>query len=229
MAKKSPSPWQRKTEASIAAREEKRMAVLKAGAEEFRDKGFHNVSLDDIARKLGVTKPTLYYYISDKQDIVYASGMAAMEELKAVIQADDRKKSSGLHSLTTFFREYVGIIAGDFGYCLVMLDENLMGEDRAREFRHGKHELNDAVRKMLERGVRDGSIRSGDMELTSFALFGAFNWVAKWHKSSSPSIDYIADVFTSVFLKGIGTASAQAQPNGGTTKIRGKISAKAVR
>ncbi|HEY2035295.1 MAG TPA: TetR/AcrR family transcriptional regulator [Rhizomicrobium sp.] len=185
-----------------SVREEKRLAVLKAGAEEFRDKGFEKTSLDDIARKLGVTKPTLYYYISDKQDIVYACGLLANEELVAVAKSHQDEKS-GLAALTKFFRRYVEIIAGDFGYCLAMIDENLLNADRAKGMRQRKRELNAIVRSMLDEGVKDGSIAPCDTKLVSYALFGAFNWIARWHKGSAADTDRIAKVFTSLFVDGI--------------------------
>src|ERR1700759_513941 len=103
MAKQARSPWQRKQEDRTSVREEKRLAVLRAGAAAFRERGFEKTSLDDIAGKLGVTKPTLYYYISAKQDIVYASSSLANGELMALARSQDPKRP-GLESLTDFFR-----------------------------------------------------------------------------------------------------------------------------
>lgn len=40
-------------------REAKRNAVLQAAAQLFNERGFHATSLDDIAARLNVTKPTL--------------------------------------------------------------------------------------------------------------------------------------------------------------------------
>ena len=144
MAKQALSPWQRKQDDVASAREEKRLAVLKAGAAAFRERGFEKTSLDDIAGKLGVTKPTLYYYI-----------------------------------------------------------ENLLPAQRVKELRRNKRELNSVVIAMLERGIADGSIARCDTRLVSFALFGAFNWVARWHSGSSATTDRIAEVFMSLFSNGI--------------------------
>ncbi|HEY1710581.1 MAG TPA: TetR/AcrR family transcriptional regulator [Rhizomicrobium sp.] len=202
MAKQALSPWQRKQEDMVSVREEKRLAVLKAGAAAFRERGFERTSLDDIAGKLGVTKPTLYYYISDKQDIVYACSSLANGELMALAKAQDPKRP-GLDALTDFFRRYVEIIAGDFGYCLTMINENLLPAPRVKELRRSKRELNAVVVAMLERGIADGSIAKCDTRLISFALFGAFNWVARWHTESSPPTDRVADVFMSLFSNGI--------------------------
>src|ERR1700753_2622449 len=185
MAKQALSPWQRKQEDMAAVGEEKRLAVLKAGAAAFRERGFEKTSLDDIAGKLGVTKPTLYYYISDKQDIVYACSTLANGELMALAKSQDPKRP-GLDSLKDFFRRYAEIIAGDFGYCLTMINENLLPAQRVKELRRNKRQLNSVVIAMLERGIADGSVAPCDTRLVSFALFGAFNWVARWHTDTSP-------------------------------------------
>lgn len=204
MAKIAASPWTRKQEEMASAREEKRMAVLRVGAREFREKGFEKTSLDEIAKKLGVTKPTLYYYISDKEDIVYGCGMAAADELTAIGNST-AETGSGLYALTEFFRRYVEIIAGDFGYCLAMIEETRLEQSRATGLRKKKHQTNAIVQKMLERGIRDGSVVECDTRLVSYALFGAFNWIARWHHGAPPEAGYIAEVFTSVFVNGIGT------------------------
>ncbi len=57
---------------------------------------------------------------------------------------------------------------------------------------------------MLEQRIEDGSIVERDVKLVSYALFAAFNWVARWHRSSVPDADHIADVFTTFFVEGIG-------------------------
>ena len=63
------SPW-RAHRASEPQRSDKKDAVLLAGARLFTRKGFQGTSLDDIAQSLGVTKPTLYYYIANKEEIL---------------------------------------------------------------------------------------------------------------------------------------------------------------
>ena len=54
------SPWASAPDRE-QQREAKRQAVLQAAAELFNERGFHATSLDDIAARLNVSKPTLYY------------------------------------------------------------------------------------------------------------------------------------------------------------------------
>src|ERR1700749_2472714 len=50
----------------------KRAALIRKAARAFSARGFYNTSLDDIAEELGVTKPALYYYVKNKEEILFA-------------------------------------------------------------------------------------------------------------------------------------------------------------
>ncbi len=63
------SPWAPAPDRELQ-RQAKRDAVLQAGAQLFNERGFHATSLDDIAARLGVSKPTLYYYVKNKDQIL---------------------------------------------------------------------------------------------------------------------------------------------------------------
>ena len=65
------SPWRSRRQRQ-PERHAKTEAVLQAAARLFYRRGFHGTSLDDIARSLGVSKPTLYYYVASKEQILFA-------------------------------------------------------------------------------------------------------------------------------------------------------------
>ena len=63
------SPWPvRKT--SRRSRDSKREAVIRAAARAFNARGYHNTSIDEIAAALNVTKPTIYYYVANKEQLL---------------------------------------------------------------------------------------------------------------------------------------------------------------
>ena len=49
----------------------KRRAVIAEAARAFGHRGFHNVSLDEVAVALNVSKPTLYNYVKSKHELLY--------------------------------------------------------------------------------------------------------------------------------------------------------------
>src|SRR6202008_2224110 len=49
----------------------KRDAIIREAGRIFSRDGFHNASLDEVARVLNVSKGTLYNYVRDKQEILF--------------------------------------------------------------------------------------------------------------------------------------------------------------
>ena len=60
----------------------KRQAVIAEASKAFGRHGSQNVSLDEIANALNVTKPALYYYFKSKQELIYEC-----HELAIILQA----------------------------------------------------------------------------------------------------------------------------------------------
>jgi AcrR family transcriptional regulator len=73
-------------------REEKRRLVLKAASEVLMEYGANKTTLDDIARRAGMAKTSLYYYFKDKNEIIAAIIQSYMEELLEIMTEAASKK-----------------------------------------------------------------------------------------------------------------------------------------
>jgi len=73
----------------------KRNRVVQTALRMFAEKGFDQVSVDDIIRESGISKGTFYHYFSGKDEIV----LALAEEQKAVIDAWNDRKPMAVKSL----------------------------------------------------------------------------------------------------------------------------------
>ncbi len=62
-------------------RERKREAVILTAARAFRERGYHNTSLDDIASELNVTKPTVYHYVENKEQLLFECFRAGLNQI----------------------------------------------------------------------------------------------------------------------------------------------------
>lgn len=56
------------TGAPVSTESTRRTQIMVSGLEVFTEKGFHLASMDDIAKRAGVSKPILYQHFSSKQD-----------------------------------------------------------------------------------------------------------------------------------------------------------------
>ena len=88
------SPWRASRERQ-RDREVKREAVIRAAAHAFNRKGYHNTSLDDIAAALEVTKPTVYYYVTNKEQLLFECFVAGVEQIRAAFREVQAAESPG--------------------------------------------------------------------------------------------------------------------------------------
>jgi AcrR family transcriptional regulator len=173
------SPWATSKDRA-AEREEKREAVLHAAAQAFSENGYYKTSLDDIALRLGITKPTLYYYAKNKEDLIAAVAARGLERMLADLPTDPR--ASGYEQLRAFLNNYVGVAATDFGRCLMLLTDADLGEVAGAHIREGKAMIDKRIRRWIVNGIADGSIADCDPKLTAFMIAGAINGIGRWYR-----------------------------------------------
>ncbi len=160
----------------------KREAVIRAAAQSFNERGYHNTSLDDIAAKLGVTKPTVYYYVDNKEQLLFECFREGLERIRDAFVAVAQHKSSGRERLASVLRGYAEAIASEFGWCMVRAHDQDLSPQMARQIRDLKSEIDQGLRRLIREGVEDGSIEPCDTKITAFALAGALNWIAHWYR-----------------------------------------------
>ena len=186
-------------------REIKRLAILRAAAKIFNERGYHRTSVSDVADALGVSKPFLYYYLRNKEDMLFECSRIATEQLHAMLDEVRKAKVSGWDRLVLLLRGYALVMTTDFGVCLIRntAPGSLPESDREKLWT-GRRRLNREVERIIAAGIADSSIRSCDPKMVSFALFGAFNWITYWYQDGGPmNAEAVADYFIDVFARGI--------------------------
>lgn len=162
-------------------RQAKRDAVLRTAVQMFNERGFHQTSLDDVAARLGVSKPTIYHYLGSKDQVLLECVTIGLTQLLAAAEASRQAPGTGADRLTAFLTRYAEINMDDFGCCVIRTgDEALEPESQAR-FRALKRRIDTAMRELIQEGIADGSIAPLDPKMLAFTLAGALNWPARWH------------------------------------------------
>jgi AcrR family transcriptional regulator len=182
----------------------KRDAVILTAARAFRARGYHNTSLDDIARELRVTKPTVYHYVKTKEQLLFECFRTGLTLIMDGL--DQAKQSPGRASarLDYVIRGYAAAITSDFGWCMVQAENQDLSAAMSRQIKALKSKIDQGIRQLLEEGMRDGSLRKCDAKITSFALAGALNWIAHWYRSDeSLSADDISARLIDLFDLGL--------------------------
>jgi len=169
-----------------ANRAEKRQikldAILRHAAAAFMEKGYYKTSLDDIARLHKVTKPTLYYYIRNKEDILIKCEAVASRRINGLLDEVTATAESGFSQLRKFIEGYVEIVTDDIIRCHIrhrgQREDPAARQDSLKMHRDIEHR----VREILGRGVADGSIRPCNSTIIAILLFDALNGISAWYR-----------------------------------------------
>lgn len=197
------SPW-KPSAGRRSEREEKRIAVLRAAAQAFNDVGYHDTSLDDIARRLNVTKPTIYYYVRNKEEILFECVRIGLERLDRASSEVIGHGGSAHDELVAVMAAYVGVVTADFGMCVIRVGEEPLTGDSRRTLRGLKRRIDLKFRTLIERGIAEGSIAPCDPKIAAFTLAGALSWIARWYRPDG-GLDAraIADQSIGLLLNGL--------------------------
>jgi AcrR family transcriptional regulator len=214
----SASPWRASRERR-RDRQVKREAVIRAAARAFNRKGYHNTSLDDIAAQLAVTKPTVYYYVDNKEQLLFECFLAGVEQIRAAFRDGREQHLPACARLGAVLRHYGAAVASEFGWCMVRAEDQDLSPAMSRHIKALKSEIDHGIRRLIREGQEDGSIGACDPKMTAFALAGALNWIAHWYRENqSLTGAQIADAFVTIFEAGLRPRSAA--PSGSRERSR---------
>ena len=95
-----------------ASPEARRAAILDAALEEFTARGYEGARLDDVAKRAGIAKGTIYLYFADKealfQDLVRSMVHPVLGTLEHLREVDIPARMLVEGMLNTFVREILG-------------------------------------------------------------------------------------------------------------------------
>lgn len=181
----------------------RREQILKAAARCFNDRGISGTSLKDVSRHLGLTDAALYYYVRNKEELVYQCYLRA-GELGA--EAMDRAEASGGNGLARV-RRYIDLhvenLVGERGPVAILseipaLDRRHRDEILTMSRRHGRR-----FEALLAAGIEDGSITPVNVRMTGNAIMGAINWIPKWFHGDPDAAKSVIREFPEALTRGL--------------------------
>lgn len=203
------SPWVTPNN-KVEERRIKRDAVLKVAAQLFNEYGYHATSLAMIADRLQVTKPTLYYYIQNKEEILFQCHRAGIELLHMAVANANRRDVPAPARLRATLLAYASVVLDDFCKCLIRVGEESLPVENRKELSSLRLALDHEIRSIVQGGIDDGSFESCDAKIAAYTLAGAINWTGRWFEADGPlNKEEVALRTTDVLLRGMLKRSSQ--------------------
>lgn len=207
----SKARWGKTVQSKDEQYELKRMAILRTAGRLFNQKGFRATSLNDLAAELEVTKPTLYYYIENKEDILLQCLLTAITHLLDQTETIMKSSKQGIEKLTEFIHLFVSTFDDEFGRCLAHPGWEPLSPKYLAKIDPFYQKLDTAMRQMLDDGKDDQSMRRCNSKITAFTIFGAINWMTRWYQvDGEMNTHEIAEEMAALFCSGLKNTNPDA-------------------
>jgi TetR/AcrR family transcriptional regulator len=185
-----------------------REQILAAAAQLFATRGYTGTTVQAVATACGISKATLYHYVSDKHGLlaqISAGHVARLEALVAQVQAQGLSPESHLRELILrFMQAYAG--AQNEHRVLTEDVKFLAGEDRAR-VQAGQRRVVTAYAEAVA-ALRPELRAAGLHKPLAMLLFGMINWTFTWLKAGGAlNHETLAPVVVALLLGGLPAVS----------------------
>ena len=191
----------------------------------FAERGYGEVTMEEIAAAVGVTKPLLYNYFGNKERLYIACMERAGDSLTKTVGEAIAGTASPGDALGAGVRAFFAFLDSDRAAWAVLFDETLPvgGEvaDRVAAYRGQIVELvSSSLLAQVPEGRRDAT--RVEIEALSTALLGAAEELARWWlRTEAISAGEAAELLISTVEPGI-RARSQAAANSPTSPKPGK-------
>lgn len=209
-AKKRPAanPWPARTKRRSADFDGKRIAIMDAATRLFRDHGYKGASLNELARLLNVTKPTIYYYFSSKDEILRSIKHHTLDEVIRMLVEVRATDLRGIDKLTEAMRRYVHILASDYGRVVVLIHDRVLTKKSQVAIRDRTAVIDNHLFAIYDQAIAEGDLRRIERHVLHYTLFGALNWTPNWYDPEGRiPPEKLADLQVTMLVDGVRTRS----------------------
>jgi TetR/AcrR family transcriptional regulator, cholesterol catabolism regulator len=165
------------TSGTTARRED----VIRVATRLFAAQGYYATTLDQIAEEIGITKPALYYYITNKEDILRTIINKMLEPMQEVVDVG----KSGIHpreKIRKIIKILVKSATESKETTLLAFEQANILPKRSRDaLRRRQKEVERTVMQVLKEGIEQGCFVVSDVKMAGFTILAASNWLYHWY------------------------------------------------
>lgn len=196
---------QLRTEAAGASADLRRREILAVASRLFRERGFAETGMRDIAAALDMTAGSLYYYFENKQALLAYCQEATLDELgpSAATPAKHAPRLPAAERLRQAIVAHVVALNESHPGSLAHLEIEALEPGRRAPLLRKRKEYERRIERLIRDGIDEGEFAGRDARLATLALLGALNWTVKWFREGGGrSATEVGHAFADLFLGG---------------------------
>lgn len=181
-----------------------RDSLVEVAVAVFNERGYDGTGMEELARRLGISKSSIYHHVSGKEELLDLAVGRALNALFAVLDEPCGEHADATARLEHTVRRSVETLAAELPYVTLLLrvHGNSEAEKRALERRR---DFDHRVAELVRQAAAEGGVR-GDIDpgLISRLLFGTVNSLIEWYRPDGGlSVPTLADALATMVFDGL--------------------------
>jgi AcrR family transcriptional regulator len=177
--------------------------MLRAAAQCFNQKGYSGTSLRNVADVLGLTDAALYYYVRNKEELVYLCYLRAADLGREALERAHAEGKDGMDVMLRYLRYHIEMMVGDRGPIAIMSEIPSLKPKHRDEVLELSRQHSIKFEAVLEAGISDGSIAACNVRMTGNAIMGSINWIPKWYHGATKQGQMLINEFPEILARGL--------------------------
>jgi AcrR family transcriptional regulator len=180
-----------------------RDSLVEAAVTVFNERGYDGTGMEELSRRLGIRKSSIYHHVSGKEELLALAVNRALDALFAVLD-EETPQASATARLEHTVRRSVEVLVTELPYVTLLLRMrgNTPAEHRALERRR---DFDHRVAELVALAAAEGGVRADIVPgLSSRLLFGTVNSLIEWYRPDGGlTMQVLADSLTTVLFDGL--------------------------
>jgi AcrR family transcriptional regulator len=179
-------------------------SLLAVAAKLFNERGYDGTSMEDLSRRLGITKSAIYHHVPSKQELLRLAINRALDALFAEAAKLEQVDGRAIDRLEHLVRGSVVVLTGDLPFVTLLL--RVRGNTKVeREALARRREFDHLVADLVAQAAAEGDLRADiDSAVTARLLFGLVNSLIEWYRPrGAAAAGQLADTVVAVAFDGL--------------------------
>jgi TetR/AcrR family transcriptional regulator len=185
-------------------RDRQRDAILRAAARLFRERGFADTGMRDIAAAADLSAANLYHYFDGKNALLYYCQDRALDRMLASVESARRTSPSAAERLRAVFTGHLQTLLDEIEGASAHLQIDSLPPALRAAIVKKRDRYEHGLRRIIVEGIAAGELVDMDPAIAARAMLGAMNWTVTWFRPEGrESATAVGDVISRFLVRGI--------------------------
>ena len=182
-----------------------RETLINKATEVFVSRGYDGMSMDTVARELGITKSAIYHHVKSKEELLRLAINRGTDALASAVESESHRQDlSALERLRHAVHSSVLILI-EYHHSVTLLLRVRGNSAVERDALEQRRQIDMKIRALVTAAIEEGGIRADfPPGLVTRLLFGMVNSITEWYRPGYPvAPETIAEAVTAMAFNGL--------------------------